>query len=193
MELISKIIISLLSLIFVLIIAILFLKSAGANGNHFTDEESFRNASVKAIEEIKDEAGMAGKVTLVIKKLRRGSAESKRLPFKGDIIAVDYEKLRGANEVELKGLFAHELMHLRDYGERSWLSMIVLGVKYSFSESYRKELERQTDILAVKEGYGKELIAFKKFKQRTASEKELARYNKLYLSIEEVGELMENS
>ncbi|MFT6998573.1 MAG: hypothetical protein ACJAQ4_002335 [Cryomorphaceae bacterium] len=65
--------------------------------------------------------------------------------------------------VVLKGWFAHELGHIVDYEIRSNVSMIGYGLKYTFSDSFKKACEHQADSIAIEHGFHKEIIATKKF------------------------------
>lgn len=63
----------------------------------------------------------------------------------------------------LKGWFAHELGHIVDYEVRSNVSMIGYGLKYTFSDRFKKAFEHQADSIAIEHGFHKEIIATKKF------------------------------
>ena len=63
----------------------------------------------------------------------------------------------------LKGWFAHELGHIVDYEIRSNLNMVGYGLKYVFSDSFKKACEHQADSIAIDHGFHEEIIATKKF------------------------------
>jgi len=63
----------------------------------------------------------------------------------------------------LKGWFAHELGHIVDYEIRSNMSMIGYGLKYKFSDKFKKACEHQADSIAIEHGFHEEIIATKKF------------------------------
>ncbi len=63
----------------------------------------------------------------------------------------------------LKGWFAHELGHIVDYEIRSNLSMVGYGLKYTFSDTFKKACEHQADSIAIEHGFHEEIIATKKF------------------------------
>lgn len=66
-------------------------------------------------------------------------------------------------EQVLKGWFAHELGHLSDYEKYSNLEMIVYGLKYKFSASFKREVEYKADYIALEKGYKKEVLATKRY------------------------------
>lgn len=63
----------------------------------------------------------------------------------------------------LKGWFAHELGHIVDYEVRSNMSMVGYGLKYKFSNSFKKACEHQADSIAIDHGFHKEIIATKRY------------------------------
>lgn len=85
----------------------------------------------------------------------------------------------------LKGWFAHELGHIVDYEIRSNVSMIGYGLKYTFSDSFKKACEHQADSIAIEHGFHKEIIATKKFllQNEFVSEAYKEKLRKYYMSI----------
>tara|TARA_B100000508_G_scaffold137355_2_gene131761 strand:- start:55143 stop:55721 length:579 start_codon:yes stop_codon:yes gene_type:complete len=63
----------------------------------------------------------------------------------------------------LIGWFAHELGHVKDYENHSFLGMIWFGLRYITSSSFRKKIEHRADQIAIEHGYHKEVLATKKF------------------------------
>lgn len=63
----------------------------------------------------------------------------------------------------LTGWFAHELGHLVDYEPRSNFGMIIYGLRYVFSEKFKRSAEHEADSIAVANGFAEEIIATKKF------------------------------
>jgi len=63
----------------------------------------------------------------------------------------------------LKGWFAHELGHIVDYEIRSNMNMVGYGLKYTFSDKFKKACEHQADSIAIEHGFHEEIIATKKY------------------------------
>ncbi len=92
----------------------------------------------------------------------------------------------------LIGWFGHELGHVIDYRERSTIGMIIFGLKYLFSKAHLKEVERTADTIAVHHGMSEYILATKDFILSNVhiSSKYKARIAKLYLSPEEIMEIV---
>lgn len=90
------------------------------------------------------------------------------------------------------GWIGHELGHLMDYSERSNIGMLIFGIKYLFSSAHIKEVERAADTYAITHGMGDYILKTKNFILDNAnlSEKYKARIRRLYISPEEVMELI---
>lgn len=102
----------------------------------------------------------------------------------------------GVNEIPtdvLIGWIGHELGHIMDYRERTGLNMVIFGVRYLFSKRYIREAERAADTYAVNRGMGEYILATKDFilSHANLSEVYKARIKRLYLSPEEILELVE--
>ena len=93
----------------------------------------------------------------------------------------------------LIGWIGHELGHIMDYKNRSAVNMIWFGARYITSKRYIREAERAADTYAVNHGMGEYIIATKDFILNHAhlSEKYKNRIKSLYLSQEEIMELVE--
>ncbi len=93
----------------------------------------------------------------------------------------------------LIGWLGHELGHVMDYRDRSGVGMILFGIKYLFSGTHIKEVERAADTFAINHGMGKYILKTKNFILDNASfsEKYKAKLRKLYMSPEEVMHLIE--
>ncbi|MBT8187313.1 MAG: hypothetical protein KJO73_06470 [Croceitalea sp.] len=91
------------------------------------------------------------------------------------------------------GWLGHELGHIMDYKNRSSLNLIWFGIKYYFSSSSIKDAERTADGYAVNSGMEKYILKTKDFilNQAGISEKYKERIKRLYLSPEEIMELVE--
>lgn len=93
------------------------------------------------------------------------------------------------------GWLGHELGHVMDYRERSSFGMLIFGMKYLFSHTHIKEVERAADTFAIDHGMGEYILKTKNFILDNASfsEKYKAKLRKLYMSPEEVMQLIEDS
>lgn len=85
----------------------------------------------------------------------------------------------------LTGILSHEYAHIFDYSTKSDLGMLWFAMKYYFD---KRTIERNTDLEAVKRGFGDELIAFDRFiyKSKLPSKKYLRNKRKNYLSVNEI-------
>jgi len=63
----------------------------------------------------------------------------------------------------LRGWFAHELGHIVDYENHSNAGMIAYGLRYYFSNEYKREREHEADSIAIRLGFRKEIIVAKKY------------------------------
>ncbi|SDW57159.1 hypothetical protein SAMN05216556_10727 [Aequorivita viscosa] len=92
----------------------------------------------------------------------------------------------------LIGWIGHELGHVMDYQHRSNVGLMILGAKYLFSSSSIKKIERTADTFAIAHGMGDYILKTKNFILDNAnlSEKYKSRIRRLYISPEEVMELI---
>ncbi|QED37484.1 hypothetical protein FK178_07005 [Antarcticibacterium arcticum] len=102
----------------------------------------------------------------------------------------------GVNELPsdvLIGWIGHELGHIMDYRDRSGFNLLIFGVRYLLSNKHIREAERAADTYAVNRGMGEYILATKDFILSHAhlSEVYKARIKRLYLSPEEIMELVE--
>ncbi len=90
------------------------------------------------------------------------------------------------------GWLGHELGHVMDYHDRTNVGLIILGIKYLLSPSSIKKIERTADTYAIAHGMGDYILLTKNFILDNAnlSEKYKARIRRLYISPEEVMELI---
>ena len=90
------------------------------------------------------------------------------------------------------GWIGHELGHVMDYRERTNFGMLIFGIKYLFSSAHIKEVERAADTYAIQHGMGDYILTTKNFILDNAhlSEKYKERIRRLYISPEEVMELI---
>lgn|SRR5690606_16472291 len=93
----------------------------------------------------------------------------------------------------LIGWIGHELGHIMDYRDRRGFNLVVFGVRYLFSKKHIRIAERAADTYAVNRGMGEYILATKDFilSHAKLSEVYKARIKRLYLSPEEILELVE--
>lgn len=93
----------------------------------------------------------------------------------------------------LIGWIGHELGHIMDYRDRRGFNLLTFGVRYLLSHNYIREAERAADTYAVNHGMGEYILATKDFilSHADLSEVYKARIKRLYLSPEEILELVE--
>ena len=93
----------------------------------------------------------------------------------------------------LIGWIGHELGHIMDYRERGTWNMLFFGIKYIYSTGHIQEVERAADTFAVAHGMGDYILKTKDFILNHAdiSETYKARIRQLYLSPEEIMQLIE--
>jgi hypothetical protein len=95
----------------------------------------------------------------------------------------------------LKGWFAHELGHIVDYEVRSNMSMIGFGLKYTFSDKFKRACEHQADSIAIEHGFHNEIIATKKFilENELVGEAYKEKLRKYYMPIKGVRMCLQNN
>lgn len=105
------------------------------------------------------------------------------------LLVRDSQELKVADlpEEVLTGWFAHELGHLVDYRPYSNFQMLFYGLKYVFSESFKKEAEHAADYIAIDHGFREEIIATKRFilENDLLDESYKAKIRRYYMPIEE--------
>ncbi|WP_313114540.1 hypothetical protein [Aequorivita sediminis] len=92
----------------------------------------------------------------------------------------------------ITGWIGHELGHVMDYRNRTNVGMLIFGLKYLFSSAHIREVERAADTYAIAHGMGDYILKTKNFILDNAnlSEKYKERIRRLYISPEEVMELI---
>ena len=90
----------------------------------------------------------------------------------------------------LIGLLAHELSHFSISQRKKWICFYYAFIKYLFSHKYRIKEEKKTDRLAIKKGYGKELIETKIEASKICKSKKYEKISNNYLSVEDVRKYM---
>jgi hypothetical protein len=94
-------------------------------------------------------------------------------------------------EKALIGILGHEMAHILSYYNKSTFQLICYGVKYFFN---KKQIERETDFLAIKHGFGEELLEYNIFvlNSNLVSKKYLKNRQINYLSINEIEENLQH-
>ncbi len=152
--------------------------------NAMSEDELISN-SIEIISDIKQDYTISGSIDLITLRIDEGSAEARRYPS-GNIIALDAEDLSTINNIQLKGLLAHELAHLESYSEMNYLQLLIFGMRYSISSNFQKEVEREADIKAIEKGFGEELLVYRIYRLESASDADKKMIMKNYLSPKEI-------
>ena len=94
----------------------------------------------------------------------------------------------------LVGWIGHELGHIIDYLRKNNWSMVLFGISYATSKSFIIDAERVADTYAVDHGLGDYILATKDFIMHQAGmpEEYIQRIERLYISPEEIMDLMED-
>ncbi|SCX91534.1 hypothetical protein SAMN05192588_0245 [Nonlabens sp. Hel1_33_55] len=92
----------------------------------------------------------------------------------------------------LTGWLGHELGHVMDYRSRSTIGMLIFGLKYLYSKTHIKEVERAADDYAVKHGMGDYILKTKNFilNHTSLSDSYKNHMRQFYLSPEEITDLI---
>lgn len=90
----------------------------------------------------------------------------------------------------LRGLIAHELSHFSIFQKGKWRCFYLSFIKYLFNHKYRVKVEKKTDRLAIKKGYGKELIEVKIEAKKVCKGTRYEKISGNYLSVEDVRKYM---
>lgn len=89
------------------------------------------------------------------------------------------------SECAQAGVFGHELSHILVYNEKNNLQMLWFGLTYLFN---KKKIEEETDLIAMKRGFGDQLIEYTRFIQKSphTNRKYLKKKRKHYLSANDI-------
>ena len=90
----------------------------------------------------------------------------------------------------LIGILAHELSHFSIFQKKKWRCFYLSFIKYLFNHKYRVKVEKKTDRLAIKKGYGKELIEVKIEAKKVCKGTRYEKISGNYLSVEDVRKYM---
>lgn len=126
---------------------------------------------------------------VVLGTIRDNSASTLHIPLYGSIIWIDASKLMGISSLELQGLLAHELAHAKKYSEMNILSLTGYGIHYAFSSSFKRQVERETDMTAISHGFGKGLAAFRAYRLQIGNAHDVRLLEKYYMGVDEVKNL----
>ncbi len=72
------------------------------------------------------------------------------------------EQIRNFPKNKIKIILFHELCHLQIFRKWGWIWTNIEYFFYSISEKYRTKIEKDANILMIKKGYGKEILAVRK-------------------------------
>ena len=97
-----------------------------------------------------------------------------------------YENMSTCAQV---GVIGHELSHIVSYTQMSNLEMLWFGIKYAFK---KKEIEAETDMMAIRKGFGEQIIEFNYYLHHSprTNKKYLQKKKKYYLSSFEIEQKM---
>ncbi|MEL7046101.1 MAG: hypothetical protein AAGL66_13945 [Pseudomonadota bacterium] len=130
-----------------------------------------------------------------------GNAIPLPIPFRRRYLLRYHRCMHDAEPLALRGLFAHELMHVvhyshARYGEllgfmsRYLLFLATAGTRFSAVAGWARALEQLTDLMAVQRGEGASLAAWKRFKARAIERGDIYDgLDDMYLSSSEIDEL----
>lgn len=87
-------------------------------------------------------------------------------------------------------ILAHELCHISIFQKRNFIKKIIFFYFILFLRKYREAEERNTELLEIQKGYGKELYSFRKYALLIADKKARERIKKYYLSPKQIKQEM---
>lgn len=90
------------------------------------------------------------------------------------------------SDAQLTGLLAHELSHIEVYERMSWPMLALYGLRYSLSDSFKRMVEREADMLAIQHGFGDELLAYREHRLATGNAEDVVFIQAYYLSPDEI-------
>lgn len=96
-----------------------------------------------------------------------------------------------APETGVRSILAHELSHVLYYLERNRFEL--LGLTRLASSGFSRSFERRADLEAIKRGYGKGLIEYRKWLYRIVPAKQLKSKKRNYFSPDEIALILEIS
>lgn len=152
------------------------------------DNESFQGQATRIVAKIVPEFAIPSDahITIEFGTVKETSAWARTYPFQGAVITLDPEKLENLSDAQLTGLLAHELSHLEVYERMNWITLAFYGLRYSFSDTFKRTVEREADLLAIQHGFGKELLAYREYRLATGSSDDVVFIQTYYMSPEEI-------
>jgi hypothetical protein len=113
-------------------------------------------------------------------------------PWKDRVYVIEYHpKILEVppSSLAIEAVLAHELMHLQDYSQFSWLDLASLALRYRFGEQeYRAKFERNTDRRVVAMGYRQGLLEYRQWMYQQLTPEQVSEKRILYLTPEELSE-----
>jgi hypothetical protein len=94
---------------------------------------------------------------------------------------------------ELRGLIPHELSHMSNYQKNKWIGFCFDLLKYICNRKYTIENEKNADLLTIKKGYGKELVAIKKKGSQICKGTKFEKIFNHYMTVDEVEQHIQKS
>lgn len=87
------------------------------------------------------------------------------------------------------GVLGHELSHILSYRKMNNMQLLWFGVKYLF---HRKKIEAETDAMALKRGFGEELLEYTRFIYNSphTNKRYLLKKKRHYLSVSEIQQML---
>ena len=97
------------------------------------------------------------------------------------------KQIKGFSKTALKGVIAHELAHQVAYKQMCCLTKLFFKIKYK-NPNYKRKVEREADKIAVKKGFGKELIKLIQESYKKFEKQRFLKIQKNHLSIKEINQ-----
>ena len=101
------------------------------------------------------------------------------------------EIMESLPDLAVRGLLAHELVHVVQLKPLKFRQKLLLIFGYLFSSNQRAKLEKAADIGAVERGFGEALLAAKVFGRENYPEQ--ANYGQFYLTEAEIQAMLKNT
>lgn len=148
--------------------------------------DTLLNRSTSRLAVMEPSFTLSSEVRLVVRSVTDGSAEARWYPFGAPTIYLDPDDLQNLSDPALEGLLAHELSHLEVYDTLSSFALGVYAVRYLFSSSFRRQVEREADEHAIAHGFGSSLLAFRLYRMESATSRDRWFMERDYLSPDEI-------
>lgn len=90
------------------------------------------------------------------------------------------------------GVIGHELGHIVDYRNKSFITIMGNGAAYIVSKKFKRNLEYKIDSIAIRRGLGEELLSFRHFIENDAKTTRQYRAFKkdIYMSSSEISQII---